>query len=346
MGLAASALQSALPSQQIAVNGGPTAAYQLSLGDGTSGWAATVPSNALAPWDYAVSHTIPPYPFPAIAQSQSVLFPSQQGLLAGVGFGDKLDLIPPVSGRVERHEKLVILSGPPGQTTEFLVRLEAVWLTGGQGVLGTGTIRIEVEGFGLSPDIELAFAGHLAAVSRTVAVRLGPLPGEEIRVRITTELSLAAGQWVEVVAGASVLAEPIGASYVFEGGYGCGQPIPDLIPIGVPSLGRTFSVDVTNLVAGTIAPVMLTGFSNTRWGGVDLPWDASPIGMSGCLLRTDITFFDAMAVNGDRARWSFTFPTSTALGGLAFFQQAVVVQPGANAAGLVFSNAYRGVIGT
>ncbi|MCC6782209.1 MAG: hypothetical protein IT457_05165 [Planctomycetes bacterium] len=67
--------------------------------------------------------------------------------------------------------------------------------------------------------------------------------------------------------------------------------------------------------------------------------------MSACLLRTDVTFFDAMVVNGDRARWSFAFPTSTALGGLVFFQQAVVVQPGANAAGLVFSNAYRGVIG-
>lgn len=251
----------------------------------------------------------------------------------------------PVSGRVERHEKLVILSGPPGQTTEFLVRLEAVWLTGGQGVLGTGTIRIEVEGFGLSPDVELAFPGHLASASRTVAVRLGPLPGEEIRVRITTELSLAAGQWVSVAAGASVLAEPIGASYVFEGGYGCGLPIPDLIPIGVPGLGRTFGVDVTHVVAGTNAPVMFTGFSNTRWGGIDLPWDASPIGMSACLLRTDVTFFDAMVVNGDRARWSFAFPTSTALGGLVFFQQAVVVQPGANAAGLVFSNAYRGVIG-
>ena len=86
------------------------------------------------------------------------------------------------------------------------------------------------------------------------------------------------------------------------------------------------------------------GVSNTNLGGLPLPFDLSVLGMNGCTLYTSLDVTLPMTNLFGRARATVPIPLGRQPG-LRFYNQAIVVDPGANAAGLVLSNAGAGVDG-
>jgi len=134
--------------------------------------------------------------------------------------------------------------------------------------------------------------------------------------------------------------EPLGGGC--RGALGTAQLAP--AAFSLPWTGDTFRVRATNLPPS--GPVfMFTGFSATSWAGFGLPLDLGFVGMPGCPLRTapDVGF--PMTRNGATALWALPIPADPALAGLRFYNQALVFEPGANAAGATLSTARSGVVG-
>ncbi len=93
-------------------------------------------------------------------------------------------------------------------------------------------------------------------------------------------------------------------------------------------------------------PVVLnTGFSDTQWGNLQLPFDLGLIGMPGCFLYTPPTIPTGLANNQGAATWQLPVPNDTAHLGLRFFNQGFVLDPGANQLGVIATNGGAGVIG-
>lgn len=110
-----------------------------------------------------------------------------------------------------------------------------------------------------------------------------------------------------------------------------------LVPTETPRLGQWHGVRVFDLPLG--AAVLVFGFQRTA------PTPLDPIGLPGCTqhVRADaavlLTGQDEQAVNWLRV------PYDLALVGVQFHNQAIVLDPPANAAGAVVSAAATGVIG-
>jgi hypothetical protein len=79
---------------------------------------------------------------------------------------------------------------------------------------------------------------------------------------------------------------------------------------------------------------------------VRLPLDLTSLGLPGCELLVSGNVIEPLIVAGGIARWSLPVPPDPALVGATFHQQALVVDAGANAAGLLVSNGASGRIGT
>lgn len=132
-------------------------------------------------------------------------------------------------------------------------------------------------------------------------------------------------------------------------GTGCSGTagIPSLRAVGPmrPDLGSTFVTEVGGMPTAAGAAVGVLGLSSVLSNGNNLPLDLAPLGMPGCV---QLVSADALALLGaanGRASWPLTVPAQGALLGLSFHQQALVPDPGANLAGLLASNAGRGVLG-
>jgi len=94
------------------------------------------------------------------------------------------------------------------------------------------------------------------------------------------------------------------------------------------------------------APVLLAiGFSNATFGGVPLPAPLDALGMTGCRLFASIDASLFAIASGARADFPLAVPTTVAVTGLPFFAQAAILDPGANPAGIVASDALAGRIG-
>jgi hypothetical protein len=133
-------------------------------------------------------------------------------------------------------------------------------------------------------------------------------------------------------------------------GIGCTGPvgIPPrlaLAPLREPWLGDTMTLLLSGIPVGPGA-VVLIGFSDTTWNGVGLPFDLGVIGMFGCRLYVRPDYgTSAMNVGGGNATWSVTIPNQPQLAGGRFWNQALVVAPGANPLSLITTNAGAAVIG-
>ncbi|MCR9245386.1 MAG: PKD domain-containing protein [bacterium] len=136
-----------------------------------------------------------------------------------------------------------------------------------------------------------------------------------------------------------------GAAGYGEFGVGCAgtSNTATLTPSGAPMLGTTLTVTVDNLPLN--AAIMMTGFSTTNSALGPLPLSTAPFGAPGCELRVspDTNLFIAGA--GNSADWVLPIPNSPALAGVLFYNQAIVVDPTANAAGAVASNAAGCLLG-
>lgn len=129
-------------------------------------------------------------------------------------------------------------------------------------------------------------------------------------------------------------------------GAGCAGSagVPSLSFAGLPWLGDTFSVEVAP-VAAALPVAIAFGCSDRAWGGVTLPLLLDPLGMPGCVLWTSVEALVAATNQMGVARQQFAIAPLPALLGLDFFTQAVQLDPAANAAGLVLSDAGAGVVG-
>ena len=134
------------------------------------------------------------------------------------------------------------------------------------------------------------------------------------------------------------LATPSPASYT-SFGTGCGGAIGvprlDAEPYRLPWLGDPFTVRASNVAPSAAGAFMFTGFSNTQWGSTPLPFALAPFGMSGCQLHVELFVVYPMTRRGNEWTWSLAIPTTPGLLGLVFYNQAIVVEPGANAAGAI-----------
>ena len=135
-----------------------------------------------------------------------------------------------------------------------------------------------------------------------------------------------------------------------QGCSGTSSYLPDMRPEPlfntVPVLGGTFTMRIDGLPPGQPASVMI-GWSDVRWGTTPLPLALDPLGMQGCTLYIAPSTFEAagLANASGWTWWTVRIPNDERLRGSGFFLQALALAPGANAIGVLTSNAGRGTIG-
>lgn len=131
------------------------------------------------------------------------------------------------------------------------------------------------------------------------------------------------------------------------GFFGSGCPgtlgISNLENDSEPSLGNTMIVTANNLPQN--AAIMLVGFSKTVSGLGALPLSLGAFGAPGCNLRVSPDANVLMLGTGNQATWTFPVPNNAAFVGLNLYNQAVVFDPAANAAGAVGSDAHAMLLG-
>lgn len=129
------------------------------------------------------------------------------------------------------------------------------------------------------------------------------------------------------------------------GCQGSNNATPSLSNAGVPEIGKAFRVEVTNARASTGAG-LITGSSTTAWGPLQLPADLKLIGADGCTLYVSFESLVPFATDATgKGGISGTIPNDRALVGVRFHQQIVVLDSGANATDLVWTNGGTGSIG-
>lgn len=110
-----------------------------------------------------------------------------------------------------------------------------------------------------------------------------------------------------------------------------------------PIPGGTLTVNLGNLPLA--AAFMLMGFSNTAHPPFALPLNLTPFGLTNCNLLTEVFASQFLAGTGTTANWALAVPTNPLFMGAVFFNQAVALDPPANAAGLTVTNGGKARIG-
>ncbi len=117
--------------------------------------------------------------------------------------------------------------------------------------------------------------------------------------------------------------------------------MPTLVGSGTPDAGATYGLAVDR--AAERAPLAwILGVSNRMWGAIPLP-----LSLPGkCALLCSMDILKAGQVDfGGGATTTFGLPNVTSLIGLGFYHQALIVDPKANALGVVLTNGLTGRIG-
>jgi hypothetical protein len=111
-----------------------------------------------------------------------------------------------------------------------------------------------------------------------------------------------------------------------------------------PYLGTDFTLELRNLSPGR-STLLWIGASREQANGLPLPIDLGPLGMPGCALHVapDITIpvFNV----GGQADVTIALPNEPRMIGMRFYDQALTLDPTANALGAVLSNACEGRFG-
>ncbi|MCA8963806.1 MAG: hypothetical protein H6838_18895 [Planctomycetes bacterium] len=131
-------------------------------------------------------------------------------------------------------------------------------------------------------------------------------------------------------------------------GSGCvgSNGVPTLTAGNPPQLGQTTTAVLSNLDLSSGVALMAVGLSRQQWALGPLPALLSGYGMPGCRVYTSCDAFTAIPSSGGTATWSWNVPTWPGFLGEAFHLQGLSLDPGANAAGAVVSNAATIVLGT
>ena len=99
--------------------------------------------------------------------------------------------------------------------------------------------------------------------------------------------------------------------------------------------------------AAANSPVILViGFSERQWTGLNLPFDLSLLGAPGCSLYISVDrTLPAMSDQAGQATARLRIPDDTGLIGRTYYSQFVAIDPSANLLGLTTSNAMIATIG-
>jgi hypothetical protein len=115
----------------------------------------------------------------------------------------------------------------------------------------------------------------------------------------------------------------------------------------VPALGSTFSRQLTGCPTGA-AFILAEGFSNTtaNGGATPLPFDLTAFGAPGCTVNVD-PLVVVMGVANSAGVAELSTPSSGDLTfrGFYWYEQALVLNPAANALGMQVSNYARPIFG-
>ncbi len=129
-------------------------------------------------------------------------------------------------------------------------------------------------------------------------------------------------------------------------GSGCAGSlgVTRLIPISMPRLGQTLTVNLDNLPLDQA--IMILGFSNTTSVLGSLPLNLDLFGMPGCAARVSPDLSWPLFGADGWAAHTLIIPNLPELLGSRFYQQALVPDPNAdNPANFVISDATAAVVG-
>lgn len=143
---------------------------------------------------------------------------------------------------------------------------------------------------------------------------------------------------------------PPGATYSsFGAGCAGASGAPALAPAYglLPWIQSDFRLDLTKIPPNPLQniPGLILGASNATWSGLDLPLDLGVFGMPSCKLYASPTIVLTQANSGGSAQFVIPVPLSLQLIGVRVFVQGLVIAPGANAGGVLWSNAGEAKIG-
>ena len=118
-------------------------------------------------------------------------------------------------------------------------------------------------------------------------------------------------------------------------GAGCagsaGTPVLANTPYTLPWLGDTMRTRV-NTVPTSLGALFVSSFTPAT------PTSLTPFGMPGCNLLVTPDVLEFRSTNAGAAEWTLSIPNNTALVGMPIHQQALPLDPTANALGVVASN--------
>lgn len=138
---------------------------------------------------------------------------------------------------------------------------------------------------------------------------------------------------------------PGGYSYFGAGCAGSNQKVPDLTAPAIPQIGTNFDLQLSDGLPS--APVALWfGVSAQSWGSIQLPLDLQLIGAPGCVVRASAEVIVPLVTNtSGQSLFRIALPNDTTFVGRNFYNQAFVVDPRANTAGLAITRAGAGRLG-
>jgi len=121
--------------------------------------------------------------------------------------------------------------------------------------------------------------------------------------------------------------------------------IPDLNNTGVPTVGRSFTLDLVEATPSSVAAVVF-GNSTSAWGPIALPHDLAWAGAPGCsvFVAQDVLWTVLTDATG-QATVPVLVPGDPGLVGVDFHNQFLVLDGIANRLGLTFSNGGTGKVG-
>jgi hypothetical protein len=93
------------------------------------------------------------------------------------------------------------------------------------------------------------------------------------------------------------------------------------------------------------ATLLNLGRSDTRWGALILPFDLSVIGVPGCTVWASVDDSSRVVMQTGAALWPLGIPNDVRLLDARFYQQALIVDPAANTAGISLTNGGVATIG-
>jgi hypothetical protein len=133
----------------------------------------------------------------------------------------------------------------------------------------------------------------------------------------------------------------------FPFGTGCQGTagIPLMTLVSPPVIGQTYTFTVTNFPSPNGAYVEVMGVSNTTIPGVgNLPLDLGPFGAPSCFVLCDLASTQFRVANNGVGTCSLGIPFVHPFAGYTFFNQVYVLDPAANALGIVVSAGARVIV--